>query len=331
VSTADRLFSPLDAGRSALLRRLGPAAGWWAGRRQDRVAILFAFGIVTSLLGAVLAPRWSLALGPIILGVPHILADARYLVARPGLHRRRAVVLAAAPALIAGIITADLMWAAVGAAMITSVAQGPGWRKAIALIASGALLVACMVAERWMALAFAHAHNFVAIALWWVLRPRSKELAPLALFAVATAALLAGALDPAIDALGLPAIGASLRYHQHALAPGLDATLAMRVVVLFAFAQAVHYVVWLRLIPEDARERTAPRPFASSWRALVADLGPWVLGVFLLASVALGAWALFDLARARAGYLRVAVVHGHLEVLAAALFFVEGLPGRAAR
>lgn len=327
---ADRLWSPLDAARAALLRRLGPVAGWWAGRRQDRVAAIFAFGILTALATAVLAPRWSLALGPIALGVPHILADVRYLVARPGHHRRRALLAVALPPLVIGLWTADLVWAAAGAAAVVAVAHGPLHRKAIALAGAGGLLAACLFAERWTELAFTHAHNVIGIALWWVIRPRGKEIVPLALFAVASIAIVAGALDPWVDALALPGIGAAMKYHAHVLAPRVAPELALRIAVLFAFAQSVHYVVWLRLIPEDARERTAPRPFASSWRALVADLGPWMVAAFALGVALIVGWAFVDLARARAGYLRFAVVHGHLEVLAAALLVVEGVPGRAA-
>jgi hypothetical protein len=33
------------------------------------------------LVGTALAPMWMLALGPIVLGVPHLLADLRYCVA----------------------------------------------------------------------------------------------------------------------------------------------------------------------------------------------------------------------------------------------------------
>ena len=115
MQVAERVLSPIDALRAAVLRRFGRTAGWWSRSREDRVASMFAFGVVTSLALAVLAPRWALALGPIVLGVPHILADARYLVVRPGYHRRRALLLTVLPCLVAGLWTADLAWAAVAA------------------------------------------------------------------------------------------------------------------------------------------------------------------------------------------------------------------------
>src|SRR5690606_7778839 len=156
---------------------------------------------------------------------------------------------------------------------VAAVAEGPAHRKAIALAGAGALLAGCLTAGGWLELALTHAHNVIGIALWWVLRRRSpRELAPLALLVASSIAIAAGAFDPMVEGLGVPGFGASLHHHGLVLAPRVDATWAVRVAVLFAFLQGVHYVVWLRLVPEDARERPAPRPFASTWRALVVDL-----------------------------------------------------------
>ena len=81
--------------------------------------------------------------------------------------------------------------------------------------------------------------------------------------------------------------------------------------------------VWLRLVPEEDRERPAPRSFTSSYRALVRDVGRPLLLLALLSIVALVAWAFVDLISARNGYLRVAIFHGPLELVAAAFFFIE--------
>jgi hypothetical protein len=97
-------------------------------------------------------------------------------------------------------------------------------------------------------------------------------------------------------------------------------------VLLFGFAQAVHYGVWLRLIPEEDRPQPTPRTFASSFRALRQDLGPWLLGAGAAFATGLAMWAMIDLAQARAGYLRMALFHGYVEVAAAAFLFVEGRP-----
>jgi hypothetical protein len=88
----------------------------------------------------------------------------------------------------------------------------------------------------------------------------------------------------------------------------------------------MHYAVWLRLMPEDDRGRATPRTFRASWAALYRDLGPLLLGGAILTALVVGVWACVDLAEARIGYLRAAVFHGFLELLALTLILTEGRP-----
>jgi hypothetical protein len=96
--------------------------------------------------------------------------------------------------------------------------------------------------------------------------------------------------------------------------------------MLYAFAQAVHYGVWLRLVPEDDRPRATPRSFRASYLALRDELGSLLLAAFALASVGLAIWAVADLVEARAGYLRFARFHGMLELTAIALWVTFSTP-----
>ena len=108
-----------------------------------------------------------------------------------------------------------------------------------------------------------------------------------------------------------------------ALSPIEDPAWSLRLVLAFAFAQSVHYGVWLRLIPDDERPRPGLRSFRSTYRALVQDCGrPLVLGALVLAAV-LMAWGLADLEAARTGYLRLALFHGPLELAVIGLLVVE--------
>jgi hypothetical protein len=205
-----------------------------------------------------------------------------------------------------------------------------GRRLGVAAIA-GLLLVLASTHRHALDLAFAHAHNLVALALWWAWRPRARRVhaIPLALFGAASIAVLSGALAPlATFAQAGPGSWAA---HVATLAPFATPAVGIRLVLLFAFAQSVHYGVWLRLVPEEDRPRQAPRPFASSFRALRDDLGLVVLVIAVALAVLLAAWAALDVAAARAGYLRFANFHGQLELAAAALFALEGRPGRAPR
>src|SRR5262249_39018179 len=100
-TSVEAVLEPLDAVRRALLRACGAPARALLRDRELRVSLGGGALVLTALLGVALLPLWFLALGPIALGVPHVLADLRYLIARPGLHRRRELGLAMALPLLA--------------------------------------------------------------------------------------------------------------------------------------------------------------------------------------------------------------------------------------
>lgn len=314
-------LAPLDHVRGRIYRVFGPVVGSWARLRDVRVVALGVASVVLSLGLAVGAPLWLLALGPIVLGVPHIVADLRYLWVQPGHHRRSRVNLLVLPPLVVGAVTGEVAWGLLAAGLaLFALPTSPG-RRVVGCLALLPALVAAVVWPAHAKLLFAHGHNLLAVALWWSIRPRQLRwhgLVPLA-FVVGAAALLSGGLD---GWFGTAAPGArSLTSYTYALAPGVEGTLGVRLVVLYAFAQSVHYAIWLRLVPEDARRRPSPRPFRATYRALRADLGPPLLILAVVGALALAAWAIVDLQAARSGYLRFAVFHGHLELAAAALLF----------
>ena len=295
--------------------------------RARRVAWLGGGSVVLAFGLTVAAPLWLLALGPLLLGVPHLLADFRYLVVRPGLHRRTALcALAALPLLACGF--GAPAWVGLLAMAVAVLGARCGWALRLAGLAAWAAMTWAAIAdESAFVLAFVHLHNAMALALWWALRPRDRRaLVVVALVLAGVALLLVGALDPVVAAAGgwqVPLAIPGLDSNAQAYAPGAEVPWAMRVVLSFAFLQAVHYAVWLRLVPEDARPRPAPRPFRASWRALRDDLGRPLLGLALLLALGIAIWGAVDLIAARAGYLRLATFHGYLELAVAALLVLE--------
>lgn len=321
---------PLDRVRLGLLRRSGDLGRYFVRHREARV-LAGGLALVGSAFAlTIAAPFWLLALGPILWGVPHLLSDFRYLVLRPGLHRRPGLRLGAGlPLACAGLGWRPVECGLAAAIMAALLARGPAWKKA-AVLAAGAALVGASVRIGDLAiLVFAHAHNFIALALWWSWRPSRGVLrfgVPLA-FLLAGAAISLGWLAPPATAVAWAPRGMAAGYHLGQLAPGLAEPWALRLVLLFAFAQAVHYGIWLRLIPEEDRPQPSPRTYAASLRALERDSGPLLLWGSLALLSGLALWAVFDLVEARAGYLRLALFHGYLELAAAALLFVEGRRG----
>jgi hypothetical protein len=287
--------------------------------------VVATFVIAMALALTASAPLWLLLASPIVLGVPHVLGDVRYLVMRPALHKRwRLWALVFAPLVwcfFGGGVRAGLV-AMCGALLA---ARGRVAIRAAGIACALVLLVLVMWVGRIADLAFAHAHNFIAVAIWWAWAWRRRvtrmHWLPLGVFAIGCALLLAGFAEPRIAAYPYTA-GA-------ALVPLELATLGGRIVALYAFAQAVHYAVWLCLVPEEDRDAVTREHDESgsarrAWRELVRDLGPWLLAAGALASIALAAYAVVDVVLARETYLRLAIFHGHLELAAVALLFVEG-------
>lgn len=328
-AVVEQLLLPVDRLRSFVYRALAPWIGPWMRDRERRVAALGVVTVFVSLVLTLEVPLWMLAFGPILLGVPHVVADLRYLWVQPGFHQRGLVWGLVVPGLLAGAITAELRWGLI-AATLGLFAVEASWRRraaglAILLPATAASFVWPYLAN----LAFAYLHNLVAVALWWWLWPKGgggHHRWVIAAYGGISLALALGGLDPVLRRAfaGGPEGGQPFLYYAHTMAPGLSEMQALRAVALFTFGQSVHYAIWLRLVPEHARRRRAPRPFRQSYRALCADLGRPVLALAVLAALATAVWAVADLSAARDGYLRFALAHGYLELAAAALLFARG-------
>jgi hypothetical protein len=318
----------LDRARAALYRSLAPWLGGLYADRPRRVAWLGVTSVLTSLALTCAAPLWLLALGPVLLGVPHLVADARYLVVRPGVHRAGALPwLGVVPLVAAGFGAPPAVCLLVMLPLALS-ARGPAWRTTVVLGAWALLTALAWAWELPFLYAFLHLHNLVALAWWWAFRPRdARAWWVVVVVAMGTALLLGGAAEPVLALVGgwnAPASGTSFTEFVTTTAPFLEGRWALRLVLAFAFLQSVHYALWLRLIPDDARERPAPRPFRHTWQALEVDFGRPLLVACCGLALLIAGWGLIDLAAARHGYLRLAAFHGYLELGAAAYFLAAG-------
>ncbi len=329
------LLAPLDRARSALLQALAPRARSLVVSRDRRVALVGSCLMVTALLSTSALPLWFLVLGPLVWGVPHILSDLRYLVARPGYHRRPWILAAMLGGIVAAGFGYGVRGGLAGAAGTLLFARASWGRRALGLAVTGALFALAQWAGPIANLVFAHAHNFVGVGLWWAWRRREGKLhwIPLALFAAGCALILTGVMAPVAARTGgfvAPWTHTTARYLAAGLSPVPWGPLAVRFLLLYAFGQSVHYVMWLRLVPEDDRPSPTPRSYLQTFRALRADVGSLLLWLALLGALALAVWASFNAGAARNGYLQVAFFHGYLEVAAAALLWAEGWLGRGA-
>lgn len=338
------LLGPLDAVRSRLLRALAPIpfARKLIVPRAPRVALAASLLLLSAFAAACALPIVVLAIGPLLWGIPHIVSDVRYLVTRPRLHKRLWVLLVIGGATIAGAVGLGVRGALAGAVVAMVFARASIARRALGVAVVGSILLIAQWAGWKADLAFVHLHNLVGVGLWWAWRRRDSKLhwAPLALFAAGCALILAGAVD-AIPALtgGLHSTWTGLDLHRLAwsTSPVLEGPLVPRFFLLYAFGQSAHYIVWLRLMPEDDRPSPTPRSFAQSLRALRADVGAPILWLALIGAVGLVSWAFWrGIGAARDRYIDLAFFHGYLELVAAALLWAESglrvpvVPPRAA-
>jgi hypothetical protein len=281
-----------------------------------------------ALVLTVAAPLWLLLLAPLLLGVPHVVADVRYLLMAEGAMPRRAAAAMLAPlALLTALRLSSivggsaypglevLLGAAAVAAAFLFVERAAG-RRWIGLLMAAGLAVVGLTWPGYVAVSLGHLHNVIALGLWlvWARASARDVTAVVVLVGIGTLAIGSGLLEPlthAAGGFGAPVRGLDLGSMADTLAPGLPAATAVRVVLLFAFAQAMHYAVWLVLLPAAARTGSPPRPFLT---ALRADLGTGGLVIAALASLAVPLAALVDAAGTRAAYLSLVLFHGWLEV-----------------
>ena len=323
------LCRPLDRLRSTMYRQLMPLIEGLIANREQRVALTGCAVILSSLTIALACPLWQLALGPILFGTAHILADVRYCVVRPGFHRRWPLMLCCGLPLGAMVLGYGLDIGLMAVAFAFALAQGPVWKKITGLLAVA--LAAAGIAEYgfFADVVFAHLHNVVAVLLWWAWRKRGDRLhwIVLAVYLGTWTALLSGVLDNVYLSLQSAAWGPEqmdMLYHANFLGFGLGGMESVRWVLAFAMAQSVHYWMWLRMVPEDDRKQYTPRSFRATWTALGLDMGSLFLWLTLLTALGTAVWAAFDLLEARTGYLRFVRFHGVLELAAGALLWVEG-------
>jgi hypothetical protein len=334
VATLDRV-----RGRTygALLRV--PGSRSIVAHKERRLSVLLAVGAVPAFVFALLLPSFSLVVAPLVLGVPHLAADLRYLILKRRWPKALLGVLLAGSVAVIAVRAAELTTgssfarAEVSTAWLWCVgAAALAWRARTWKLVVAAGLLATLGAFAWLSpevtrLVFGYAHNLIAIALWLTFfggASRSAFLA-LALVGAATAALLFGgssylpftqellahrlaplgdAFAPASDWFALPSVG-----------PGLG----LGILSSFAFLQSVHYLLWLHVIPGQELPGNRTRSFAQSWQALRSDFGLGGLAVVAGLTMLTVSGIFVAPGSARTAYTSLSTFHGYVE-LAIGLF-----------
>jgi hypothetical protein len=282
------------------------------GKRRLRLALI---DVALVLAATLWAPLWLLLLAPLLLGVPHVAADVRYLVLRPKLTA--ATVLAISIPLVAmtvlrvtalaGVPLSARVDVALGLAAVAGGVFSAGPRRHTRLVIL--LMLVAVVSLRWpqqALLALVHGHNAIALVVLvaWAGLGFVRGVALLGIVALAAALLSTGALSPWSWA---PAAGVRLEDVARSLAPGFPEPVARALTLTFAFGQSLHFAAWLHLIPSV---RNGP--------SLREDFGlPSLIPLGLL-TVLIAFAALFDAKGVRSTYLTLVSFHAWLELAALA-------------
>jgi hypothetical protein len=279
-------------------------------------------GLAVLCAATLVAPALLLVWMPIVLGVPHIASDLRYLVLP--LPRRQVVVSLVACALLVSVKAAALVSSeshlraeilVVATWLLSMIALEGTNRRNHALARHGngtarrrlgtwlfattaALVIVALPVQ--FAIAAAFLHNVVAIVAWLVVKRPARRDALAVLAAILGALGVLAVAGPAVAAWtgGAASPWLTVDKAAHAMFGGVPLATARALMIGFAFLQAVHYAIWLDWIPRD-RPRLPTRP----WLAVTAG------------TLVVIAAALVDAAWARTTYLALATFHIYLELV----------------
>lgn len=311
------------------------------------MGLFFLFSSTVFLWLALRFPLWVLVLGPLSMGIPHLLSTLRYVPKswqdiRTRLPARSSILLGILFVLVAGFAllrerTAllsiplgipELLIAFAFCFYFNRTQIHFSQKKYFAIflfLLSAGFLVRWPVATLGV---FLLGHNLIAY-FYWILRAPTKNDRRLALFASlifvsVTGMLLAGLFDPIMSGRSFWILNAQMgdSVLGSQIFQNGNQQIWSRLVSAYAFGQSSHYFVWLRAVPEQELPQGFPISFRQSWRDLLTELSPWVLaGAFVTVVGLIYIGSYFSLATARDLYLTIAFFHGFFEV--AGLAFIQ--------
>lgn len=275
---------------------------------------------------AVNAPIATTVLGLVLFGVLHNVLELRYVAGRfASVLAGRFLVLLVA--LVSGIVLCRVAALVVGAParyaeivvgyVVLAVAAVAAKGKPRYLVLGG-IAVAAVASMTWPAYHFvvlAHLHNLVPLVFLWewsshLPRKAAFRAVQVGWVLVVPVLILAGAVDPWTGGLSPNAFVDDPERVVTLSAPpnAVDTVMGVRFLVVFAFLQTMHYVVWVWFLP-----RYAPDAAEAFERRAPALTGPrvWALGIgggaLLAALFAVDYWG------GRSIYAALATYHAYLE------------------
>lgn len=306
--------------------------------RSYRLMFFFMLSLVFNFTLALKFPLWVLLIGPIVLGIPHLVSSIRYIPQLTVMNRFSIPVVGSFFVLVAiarlwmgtygGVLleggpnTIELIAGLFLVGMIGFFYKQSKVRIMGSLFLLGSLLLASFSYPLETLGFLVLAHNFVAF-FFWISRADNKAdrvtaVSALLIFSGVTALILSGAFDTFMserifeifNGFNDANIGAQIFPHA-------DMTVWSRAVSAYALGQGIHYFVWLKAIPEQELPYQHTTNFSYSFKLLKSDMGNRIVYFSGLILIGLVAYALLqNLIEARFIYLSLAAFHGYFEIMA---------------
>ncbi len=328
------MVGALDSFRGRCLRLVMPfsAARYLYLDRSRRLMAQFVISASVALLLSFYFPLWVLAVGPVVYGLPHLLASARYLrrssrVTKPIFGDMVAVLSISAgvavirllPFTSRGIVSTNVPELICLSALVALlvVSQRLSLSLGARALASTFLFVGLSLHYPKLMIGFLIlGHNFVAFFHW--IRASQTEAdrrtawRALAIFSLGTLYLFSSGYAGDWSVLGINTWDLGRQIFPSI---GVRPDLWGKAVMAYAFGQSMHYFVWLKAIPEQQLSHQTPSSFRQSYFWLTRDFGKRgtlvALGLILALS---SVWILTNFAQARLAYLAMASFHGYAEL-----------------
>jgi len=325
--------------------------------RPKRLLFLYTLSTLLALFSSLFFPLWSLLLGPLIYGIPHLYASLRYTHSclsltphKPLKSSQSFLHLTSLFALItvtrlwmySKSITTDLLpfgellpeWTSF---FLTLLACSFFYRASLSQFTRALLLSLLILFLAWsfpleIAGLLMLTHHIVGFFFWIHLSRSNPSELKIALtcsllFILIHAVIFLGCFDT-LYSLFTPAgeiSWANLEYSQlgQLIFPhAQEEHTWFHAVVAYSFGQSMHYFIWLKVIPDQNHYHPTPPTFKQSLRFLLQDFNPFSLGVGIALSLSLFLiWGFISYPTARSIYFILASYHGFMELAAATLLF----------
>ncbi len=316
------LCTRLDQGRRKFFDKFMLFLKPFLTSRDVRICFGGVILMLFSLMLALGAPFWSMALGPVILGIPHVFAGLHYLIKRQGFDKKPLILVIFLLVIAATLLNLNISLVIGLNVLFLFVIETEREKKVLAFIIINILVLLSLKYEYFFHFCYLHLHNFIAVFIWWLWSPKGlNRLIPLLCFLLINFLLI---FCSSADFSGFISSHPELMGKDYFLSYFIpfETSLATGILLSFAFSQSVHYAIWLRMIPDEDHKQKTPRTFLKTYKTLKAEWGLFFLAMVSALTLFFLFWSFIDVEAAGRNYLQIFSFHANLEISSLIILFL---------